>query len=83
MQRVPCKVKVTPLCVTYFAHDLLRSYFHKPQKNEIYFLNEPMHDKTNNRTCAPREDSDQPGHPPSLIRVFAVRMKKGWVLSFP
>ena len=23
--------------------------------------------------CAPREDSDQPGHPPSLIRVFAVR----------
>ena len=23
--------------------------------------------------CAPCEDSDQPGHPPSLIRVFAVR----------
>ena len=21
--------------------------------------------------CAPSEDSDQPGHPPSLIRVFA------------
>ena len=33
--------------------------------------------------CAPSEDSDQPGHPPSLIRVFAVRMKKPWVLSFP
>ena len=30
--------------------------------------------------CAPSEDSDQPGHPPSLIRVFAVRMKKAWVL---
>ena len=28
------------------------------------------------------EDSDQPGHPPSLIRVFAVRMKKAWVLSY-
>ena len=26
--------------------------------------------------CAPSEDSDQPGHLPSLIRVFAVRMKK-------
>ena len=26
--------------------------------------------------CAPSEDSDQPGHSPSLIRVFAVRMKK-------
>ena len=32
-------------------------------------------------TCAPIEDSDQPGHPPSLIRVFAVRMKKPWSLS--
>ena len=31
--------------------------------------------------CAPSEDSDQPGHPPSLIRVFTVRMKKHWVLS--
>ena len=33
--------------------------------------------------CAPNEDSDQPGHLPSLIRVFAVRMKKPWVLNYP
>ena len=33
--------------------------------------------------CAPSEDSDQPGHLPSLIRVFAVRMKKHRVLSYP
>ena len=33
--------------------------------------------------CAPSEDSDQPGLPHSLIRVFAVRMKKAWVLSYP
>ena len=33
--------------------------------------------------CAPSEDSDQPGHLPSLIRVFAVRMKKAWVISYP
>ena len=33
--------------------------------------------------CAPREDSDQPGHPASLIRVFTVRMKKTWALSYP
>ena len=33
--------------------------------------------------CAPSEDSDQPGHLPSLIRVFTVRMKKVWVLSYP
>ena len=33
--------------------------------------------------CAPSEDSDQPRHPPSLISVFNVRMKKAWVLSYP
>ena len=44
---------------------------------------EPPHDKTNKMTCAPSEDLDQPGHPPSLIRVFAVRMKKPWVVSYP
>ena len=33
--------------------------------------------------CAPSEVSDQPGHPPSLIRIFAVRMKKAWVISYP
>ena len=43
---------------------------------------EPPRDKTNKMACAPSEDSDQPGHPPSLIRVFAVRMKKAQVLSF-
>ena len=42
---------------------------------------EPSRNKQND--CAPNEDSDQPGHPPSLIRVFAVRMKKAWALSYP
>ena len=40
----------------------------------------PTHDKTNKMAYAPSEDSDQPGHPPSLIRVFTVRMKKALVL---
>ena len=44
---------------------------------------EPPHDKTNTMACAPSEDSDQPGHPLSLIRPFAVRMKEAWVLSYP
>ena len=39
--------------------------------------------KNQQNYCASNEDSDQPGHPPSLIRVFAVRMKKAWVLSYP
>ena len=34
---------------------------------------EPLHDKPNKMTCAPSEDSDQPGHPSSLIRVVTVR----------
>ena len=32
---------------------------------------------------APSENSDQPRHPPSLIRVLAVRMKKALVLCYP
>ena len=39
-----------------------------------YVLIEPPHDKTNKMICAPSEDSDQPGHLPSLIRVFAMRL---------
>ena len=34
----------------------------------------PLHNKTNKMTCAPSEASDQPGHPPSLIKVFTVRL---------
>ena len=44
---------------------------------------EPPHDKTYKMACASSEDSDQSGHPPSLIRVFAVRVRKVWVLSYP
>ena len=36
---------------------------------------EPQH-KTDKMTCTLSDDSGEPGHPPSLIRVFAVRMKK-------
>ena len=43
---------------------------------------EPPHDKTNKMTFVPSEDSDQPGHPPSLIRVFAVRSVGSLELNF-
>ena len=49
------------------------------QQNKV----EPPHDKTNKMICGPGEDSGQPGHPPSLIRVFALRMKKYSVLTYP
>ena len=52
----------------YFSHwGLIRAATWQNQQNE----------------CASSEDSDQPGHTPSLIRVFAVRMKKAWVLCYP
>ena len=44
---------------------------------------DPHRDKTNKMACAPSENSDQPGHPPCLIRVFAVRFKKARILSYP
>ena len=31
----------------------------------------------------PPAKTDQPGHLPSLIRVFTVRMKKAWFLNYP
>ena len=43
----------------------------KPRKDREKTGEQP-HDKTNKMTCAPSKDSDQPGHPPGLIRVFAV-----------
>ena len=46
----------------------------------VQLLNEPGHDKTNNTTCATSEDSDQPGHPPSLIRSLLCAQ---WVAKVP
>ena len=39
---------------------------------KVVYLYDLKHDKTNKITSAPNEDSDQTGHPPSLIRVFTV-----------
>ena len=37
-------------------------------------LNEPVHDISNNVTCATSKASDQPAHTCSLIRAFASRL---------
>ena len=36
-------------------------------------LSHRMHDKTNKMTCAPSEDSDQPGHSPSLYAHWVAK----------
>ena len=64
---------------------LLEKYFKKPWKESrrhtiFKWIYEPRHDKTPKNECAPSEDSDQPGHPPSLIRVFACAQ---WVAKGP
>ena len=51
----------------------LKMVFTSPPGNLQF---EPPRDKTSKMACAPSEDSGQPGHPSSLIRVFAVRVKK-------
>ena len=40
------------------------------QSSEVNHTN--TYDKTNKMTCAPIEDSDLPGHPPSLISLRCV-----------
>ena len=50
---------------------LLWLWFLSQIDSEGKLIFEPRHDKTN-KVSAPSEDSVQPGHLPSLIRVFAV-----------
>ena len=51
----------------------------------LLWLNEPRHDKTNKMAVRPAKTQISLGIRPawSLIRVFAVRMKKAWVLCYP
>ena len=42
----------------------------------MWTVNERQHDKTHKITYVPSGHSDQPGHLPSLIRVFAVRIRR-------
>ena len=53
-----------------------------PDKRGSHMIFDPAYDKTNKMACAPNKDSDQLGHLASLIRAFAVHMKKVWVLSY-
>ena len=50
------------------------------QYRSLPVINESQHDTSNKINCAPSTNSGQPGHPPSLIRVFAVRsMDSQWL----
>ena len=83
--RMPRLIRICPVC---FQECLLKirlkmkKIHQTPLKWQMDLSNELPYDKTNKMACAPIKDSDQPGHPPSLIRDLAVRMKKAWVLSY-
>ena len=62
--------------------DVIINTWYQQVRDALSKSNEPPHDKTNKMACVPSEDSDQPGHALSLIRVFSVHMK-AWVLSYP
>ena len=59
---------------------LIRSVPQQGTSNEYHNIyvceeirkNEPAHVKTYKMACAPSEDSNQPGHPPSLISLCRV-----------
>ena len=53
----------------YYCIIILYAYINciKERKKEGILIYEPPHDRTNKMACGPSEDSDQPGHPPSLI----------------
>ena len=64
---------------------MLTTLFFSISNFEVWFCDDNLAASWQNKQygCAPSKDSDQPGHPPSLIKVFAVLMKKPWVLSYP
>ena len=89
---IPCRGNI--LLVSFFPFVSLNMHFVTLQESIAFHLKfyyytvfiktfEPPHDKTNTMACAPSDDSDQPWHPPSLIRLFAVRIEKACVISLP
>ena len=58
-------------CLKMLIHDECHIFIVKQTRE-----NELGNDKTYKMTCAPSENSDQPGHLPSLIRVFSVPLGK-------
>ena len=46
------------------------------------YLNEPVHEISNNVVCVTSKASDQPAHMRSLISAFASRLSILWLLSY-
>ena len=75
-----CRIRSSNICKS--MYEIIVFFFTLLIHTEI-LKTEPEYDKTNKVMSASSEDSGQPGHPPSLIRVLAVSMQKHWVLGYP
>ena len=67
-------LRIDSFCFILFYHDIQfysKMFIHYVNPST---LNPPAYDRTYDKTCATSEDSDQPAHQRSLIRVFAVCM---------
>ena len=65
--QVPCRTHtVGPHAYGLANFTLLTHSPYGPVRKRMVHINEPQHEKKQ-LTCAPSEDSDQPGYPPSLI----------------
>ena len=64
-------IRSTCLCEIFaFLHWHIQYIKNEKLMNIVYiFASEPQHDKTNKMACAHSEDSDQPGHLPSLMSL--------------
>ena len=73
-QSVVCTVLISAIIIEIFRKNIPISYiipYKKLASPLIPVCLKKSHMQQND--YAPSEESDQPGHPPSLIRVFAVR----------
>ena len=67
--------------ISHYSREYLTEYESEPATGMKTLENKWTASWENQQSgCAPSED--QPGHPPSLIRVFTVCMKKAWFLSY-
>ena len=66
------------------SHSFISSAVHIQQsKKKKKKKKKRARDQQKQLTYAPSEDGDQLAHPPGLIKVVTVCIKKYWVLSYP
>ena len=71
---VPPSIQKLKVCSIHLKSDVSFLWFsiYSVLEQKMNIIYEPQHDKTNKMVSAPSEVSDQPGHPPRLLRAFAV-----------